>query len=136
MKRSALFQATAVAAALLFLGAGCAQTGKQPTAHAFGSAREFHINDTVHYADGLSVTLSAINDSRCPADVQCIWQGELGADLIVSGGGIQEGSKHILLGTERARTVIDSGYTFILGKTTETTATITVTERITGQPGQ
>jgi len=27
-------------------------------------------------SDGLSITFDAINDSRCPLDVVCVWQGE------------------------------------------------------------
>lgn len=39
------------------------------------------IGETATMTDGANVTLVQINDSRCKPDVQCIWAGELAAEV-------------------------------------------------------
>ena len=40
------------------------------------------VGDTEQLEGGLMVTLEGIaEDSRCPADVECVWEGRLAADL-------------------------------------------------------
>jgi tryptophan-rich sensory protein len=63
----------------------------------------------------LSLTLDRVNDSRCPADVQCIWQGELAPEFTA----ILDGkSSEVRLGTVTVKetdaglyhlTLIDAG---------------------------
>lgn len=86
----------------------------------------FKVGEMAKFLDGLEVTLTAINDSRCKPDVQCIWQGELAPELTVSGGNFFKSSRTIRLGTVNNQTITESGYVFALQSATETTATITV----------
>ncbi|MFA5946811.1 MAG: TspO/MBR family protein [Patescibacteria group bacterium] len=44
----------------------------------------------------LSLTLDRVNDSRCPADVQCIWQGELSPEFTAILDGV---NSQVRLGT-------------------------------------
>lgn len=77
--------------------------------------------------NNLKVKLEKIDDSRCPADVQCIWQGELGVTLTATGGSFASSSS-IRLGTERNRSVKPTGsdLTFTLQSATLESATIVI----------
>jgi len=95
----------------------------------FGRAVSLSVNDQVTFADGLVVGLRKIDDSRCPANVQCVWQGELAPTLAISQS--QDDStrtEEIRLGTVNNNTVTAKGYQFVLQGATETTATIVVTK--------
>jgi benzodiazapine receptor len=55
----------------------------------------------------LSLTLDRVNDSRCPADVQCIWQGELSPEFTA----VLDGAKSsVRLGTETVKETDVGGY--------------------------
>jgi hypothetical protein len=97
-----------------------------PTGSPFGHPLNYTIGSQNFYVDGLVVTLAAIADSRCPADAQCIWAGELSPTLNVKGGGFGTTTVGVQLGTMQNRSVSTGGYRFALVETTETTAVIVV----------
>lgn len=44
---------------------------------SLGLENDFKINGEYHSADNsLNFSLTEINDSRCPSDVECVWQGK------------------------------------------------------------
>ncbi len=96
------------------------------TTSASGSAAVFNdvitlaVHDRVQFSDGLTVQLLEINDSRCPAGVQCIWAGELSARLEISGGKAGTTTAEMRLGTSRNRQTALGGYTFELIDATPT----------------
>lgn len=98
-----------------------------PATAPFGSAI-FRIGKPVRFSDGLMVELKAINDSRCPAKVQCIWQGELAPSLIARGGDLGNGETPVMLGTVRAKHRVVASYDFVLSDASTTTATVIVTK--------
>lgn len=65
----------------------------------FGTAVTLSVGDTATYKDGLHVTLTDVNDSRCPKGVQCMWAGELRAIFHVTGG-VMESDRDIALSLE------------------------------------
>lgn len=92
---------------------------RDPGTAVFGADVQLAVGDQVRFPDGLTVSLSEINDSRCPQDpnVNCVWQGELSAALIITGGKVAA-VKTIRIGTVQATTLADSGYTFSLQSAT------------------
>ena len=85
----------------------------------------FFLHDAKKIADGPTVTLSAINDSRCKPGVQCIWAGEFSTDLTVVSGAE---TKTITLGNVRVKTLTSNAFTFTLTDANADQATITVTK--------
>jgi hypothetical protein len=140
---------------LLFLLAALAACAAVPppatTRHAdFGTATTLAVGDSVAFDDGLTVRLAEIADSRCPANVQCVWAGELAPLLVMQGGAIDT-AREVRLGTARTTQAQVGAYTVTLGQVVvdtaaPDTATITVTRggpvagdsvRVdTPQPGQ
>lgn len=100
----------------------------------YGSAVTYTAGETVTYTDGLLVTLSAINDSRCRPDVQCLWAGELSPQLSFTGGDLNETLTQVSLGTSRTEPQIIGTYTISLETATENTATIVVSKGIPVKP--
>lgn len=96
---------------------------------AWGSPFALKINEQAKFSDGLSLALLEINDSRCPAEVVCIWAGELSVLFRVIGGAVGEQSKDIRLGTVTAKNLTLTEYTFTLQDATESSATVSVTKR-------
>jgi hypothetical protein len=48
-----------------------------PDSFSFGLNNDFKLNGEYHSVDNsLQFTITEINDSRCPSDVQCIWAGK------------------------------------------------------------
>lgn len=94
----------------------------------FDRAVTLKINDTKTFSDGLKLTLTEINDSRCAPDVQCIWAGELSPLFVVTGGNVGATPKEVRLGTTNNQSVTLSGYTFTLKDATPTEATIVVSK--------
>ncbi len=37
----------------------------------------------------MSLTLTKVEDSRCPADVECVWEGKVQADILVERAGAE-----------------------------------------------
>ena len=103
--------------------------------NTFGQAKTLAINESVQFTDGVSITLLEINDSRCKAEVVCVWAGELSAKLNITGGDIGDLIKEFTLGmTTKKITVIDK-YTVILNSATENSVNIIVTKESTfGDP--
>lgn len=63
--------------ALLFIGLFSCQKETSPEFFSFGTEKSFHLNDEYLSGDNsLKFSISEINDSRCPSDVVCIWQGK------------------------------------------------------------
>lgn len=94
----------------------------------FGKAVTLQMDKKITFSDGLAVALTHIDDSRCPAKVQCIWAGELSAVLEVSGGTIKyPGEVHVSTVTNKTIKVED--YTVSLTSATTKTATIIVTKK-------
>ena len=87
----------------------------------------FGIGKTAVFSDGLSVTLTKINDSRCKPDVQCIWAGELAPVLTVSGGRFAKSLQEIQIGTVNNTTVTQKDYKFSLINATEKSAKVVIT---------
>ncbi len=92
----------------------------------FNKPVTLHLNEKVTFTDGLSVAMTEIDDSRCPAKVQCFWQGEISLALEVSGGKISNGGE-VHLGTVTAETANVEGYTFTVKSATASSASIVVT---------
>lgn len=101
----------------------------EPTQATFSTAVTYAIGGTVTYPDGLRVTLTTINDSRCKPDMQCIWAGELSPQLSLEGGALGETKTQLSLGTASAPIQTTSSYTLTLETTTVDTALITITKK-------
>jgi uncharacterized protein YkwD len=92
----------------------------------FNTAVSFLITESKLFSDGLTVTLTTINDSRCKADMQCIWAGELSPQLTLTGGDFGTEVVSIALETSQSETMTEGSYTLTLGTTTIDTAVIMV----------
>lgn len=111
-------------AALTLVGAGCRPV-PVPTPHAFGAPATFLIGQTTTYANGLSVELKSIGDSRCKPNVQCVWAGELAPLLAIKDGGL-DALREVQLGTVRSASQTIGAYTFTLTDAATDSATIVV----------
>lgn len=92
----------------------------------FGKEITLNVGQTATFADGLAVTLTEINDSRCQPDVQCVWQGELGVGFDIVGGQFTK-TFQTALGTVTNRSIMKNGYSITLVGATTNSATIIVT---------
>lgn len=100
------------------------------SAFSFGKPATMAINDSVTFPDAGMLWLTAIEDSRCKPDVQCIWSGELAAVFSLGHAGIEPVvDQTIRLGTVNNKSVSTDKYVFTLESATETTATIIVTKK-------
>jgi hypothetical protein len=95
-------------------------------AAAFGTPQTYATGETRAFDDGLAVTLVRIDDSRCKADVQCIWAGELAPVLTLRGGSL-DATQSVSLGTSRTTRAQVGDYGLLIDSATESTATITIT---------
>lgn len=91
---------------------------------AFNTPLTLHVGDKFVFPDGMTVSLTALNDSRCKPGVQCIWQGEIGAVFAVSRAG--DAPEELRLGTVRNKSASFAGHTFTLKSATTESATIVV----------
>ncbi len=103
---------------LALLLAGCSLSGV-----SYGDPTTFEVEDSVRYEDGLTVKLLSIDDSRCPVDVQCVWEGELAANFELSGG---VETQEVRLGTVSGSDAKVEGYRIALTEVSESTATVTI----------
>ena len=101
----------------------CPDNNKPETKIEFGKPIIMRLNESIVFSDGLLVTLSEINDSRCKPGLQCIWQGELSVLLKTN---MSEPTKEIRLGTVNDRKINVGAYSFSLENATEDTVTIIV----------
>ena len=77
------------------------------------------------YEDGLKIAVERFTDSRCPLDVKCVWEGELGANVRLEGGNV-EGVLRLVLGEKQNPMGRGFGYTITLERMTETVVTLRV----------
>jgi len=98
-----------------------------PAVAAFGSTI-LRVGKSVTFADGLTLELKDINDSRCPAKVQCIWAGELTANLAAHGGDLGGQVENFSLGALTAKHHAIGSYDFVLADASTGTATVIVTK--------
>ena len=91
----------------------------------FGKAILLKLNERITFSNGLVVIMTEINDSRCPKDVQCFWEGEISAVLELSGGNISHPGE-VRLGTVMNKSANTEGYTFNLQDANEKSITIVV----------
>lgn len=109
------------------------RTPKPSSSVKFDTSLTFNTKQSLTFADGLKITLVAINDSRCPAGAQCIWAGELAPEFNVTGGSFGMKVETVSLGTVRNASTTIGAYTFTLIKATEGTATISVSKKLVSQ---
>ena len=64
--------------------AGCAATPLRDAAYTLRP------HGRIDLADGLTLTYDSYSDSRCPADVRCIWAGRLVLRFVIDGPGGRE----------------------------------------------
>lgn len=57
-----------------------------PEVLAFGEEVNIFMGNAATFEDGLVVTASSFDDSRCPQGVQCIWAGELSVTFDIKYG--------------------------------------------------
>jgi hypothetical protein len=125
-------------AALAISGAACTRPTNPAVAHephappmpataAFGRTI-LRVGKSVTFTDGLTVELKDINDSRCPAKVQCVWAGELTANLAVHGGDLGGQVQNVSLGALTAKNRTVASYDFVLADASPSTATVIVTK--------
>lgn len=107
--------------------AKCSEAQTTPQVLAFGSAITVAVGKQIIFADGLTVMLTQINDSRCKQGVVCIWAGELSPVFTVFGGSMGT-AQEVRLGTQTVKQVTKNGYTFELKNTKETSVTIVITK--------
>lgn len=93
-------------------------------AAAFNAPLTLRIGTSLTFADGASLTLIGLNDSRCRAGHQCIWEGEISAVFSVkrAGGMPQE----LRLGTVSNKSASLAGYSFTLQSATPESAIVIV----------
>ncbi len=108
-------------------GANC-EFAKCPEAPDFGSLVNFTIGKQIKFKDGLTVTLTQINDSRCKSGMVCIWAGELSPILSFVGGNVGNLQQEVHLGTLTAKQATKNGYIFELKDASETSVTIIITK--------
>lgn len=97
-----------------------------PSGIEFGKPVTLGIAGTITYTDGLNISVKEINDSRCKADVVCVWQGELSASLSLLHGVFGDVPGEIHLGTVNNKSVSLKGYKFSLESATAESVIITV----------
>jgi len=91
----------------------------------FGNAVNLQEGGFATYEDGLKISVERFTDSRCPADVQCVWEGELGANIRLEGGDV-EGALRLVLGAKQNPMGKGYGYTVTLEQMTETVGTFRI----------
>lgn len=121
-------------ATLLLGGAGCVSSspsipssGASRTAVAFDTPATFAIGESITFQDGIVLKLTAINDSRCKPDVQCIWAGELSPVFVLYD--VNQSSQEFTLGTVRTAKVTVKNYLITLKNATTDQVTITVSKK-------
>jgi len=113
MKKLALF---AILALLLGCVAPIPPTNGSDTNNSGGDpndAKSVVIDQNTVYTHGnIAIEVISFTDSRCPQDVQCIWEGELGVILKVSSQGQVE---EVILGEKTRPSAQAFGYTLTIG---------------------
>ena len=88
----------------------CAQT---PQSENFPQTVELQSRASKKVSNDLTIRLtSVLEDSRCPTDVQCAWEGNAEIMLELSGGDLE--TAHLNTGGMFPRTEVYNGYTITL----------------------
>lgn len=98
----------------------------QPAPELPAGAVELKVGASAKVDERLTLTLLAIDDSRCPKGVQCVWAGELAARVGVAVSGPDGGSLELRLGQATASEGVAYGYGITLVAITETSAAFVV----------
>ena len=106
-----------------------------PKEIGFNTPFTLSVGKRTTFSDGLQITLTRINDSRCPKGTVCVWAGEIITQFSITGGKVSA-SKELRLGTVNNKSVGMDGYTFTLNDADRRTATITVTDRADDTAGK
>jgi hypothetical protein len=80
----------------------------------YAATAELRVGESAVFADGLSIELLRVEDSRCPKDVVCVWAGELAAVLSATGGGFGADQVQIRLGELTGAERSSGSYVFSL----------------------
>ena len=132
-----LLQIHAVLVGAAFAVTGCAQpaipaapasvgTTAAATKASFGATVVLKVGHAVSFADGLSMVLDKVDDSRCPPVVSCVWAGELAPHLTLHGGAVGA-PQAVLLGTVARKKLEVAGYALALMAAGTDSATLVVT---------
>lgn len=116
-------------------GVGCSSStttnvlssGVPQASAAFNTDVTFSIGESKTFQDGIKLTLTAINDSRCPFGVQCIWAGELSSTFVFYG--VDGVSQEFTLGTVRAKQVTVKDYVISLTNAATDQTSVTVAKK-------
>lgn len=100
----------------------------EPEPEAIGNPETLtlKIGESKTYGNGLVVGLKAIDDSRCPKDVLCIWAGELSAVLSVALDVPGSAPMEVRLGQTTKPKAEAYGFSFELVSIDEETATLAI----------
>lgn len=90
-----------------------------------GNAANLQEGGFATFEDGLKVSIERFTDSRCPDGVQCVWEGELGVNIRLEGGEVEDVLR-LVLGAKQNPVGKGFGYTVTLENMTETIATLRV----------
>ena len=101
-----------------------------PTYKNFDTEMTMRISGRATFSDGFTVDVKEINDSRCKPEVQCVWAGEIGTLLLVTGGSLGTTTREVRLGTTNNKLIIIPGYEITLSGATTADVTLVVTKNI------
>lgn len=127
---------------LLILGSGMSGSPtalshpaeSNPMTASFGRPQAIPVGASIRFADGLNISLVRVNDSRCPAGVQCIWAGELAAEFALRGGEPGSSAQTVSLGTEHMKQRDVGVYSLTLLRASVDSATLLVDRKGDGNP--
>lgn len=105
-----------------------------PVPAAFGRPQTITVGGSIRFADGLNINLARVNDSRCPAGVQCIWAGELAAEFVLRSSEPGSSAQTVTLGTERMKQRDVGVYGLTLLRASVDSATLLVDRKSVGNP--
>lgn len=98
----------------------------QATIPSFDSPVIFSIGEIKQFPDGLKVTFTSMNDSRCQPEVECMWASALTPTLTLTGGSFGKSDVVAALGSDRSPTLIQGAYTVSLTEAALSTISLTV----------
>jgi hypothetical protein len=101
-------------------------TSSGTTPASFNKPVTLKEGERAQFSDGMIVQVKSIDDSRCKPNVQCIWAGELSAELSATGGSFGRASQTFRIGTTNTPSYSTSGYQFTLDAAKSDAVTIIV----------
>lgn len=99
-------------AILVAAAAGCAPAGTAPEAPSLDEAFGLRVGASAHVA-GTSLEVGFVGvsgDSRCPKDVQCVWEGDATVRIRLGGGEDPEQIAELHTAQGRERTAVHGEY--------------------------